>query len=161
MAAQAAGTAPRTGLRHALPWAGIVVGLWAVVPPYAGPELANLDTRVEVADHVVPGIAMLAVSVAVLALTRRRADPETGSFPLVAGMVVLLAGLWMTATHVPLVNQARRNEAGVTWAAAVWHTAPGVVVMVLGLVWAAAWWSAAGGDEADLVPSKGGGGGAG
>lgn len=156
MAAQAAGTAPRPGLRQALPWVGIVIGLWAVIPPYAGPELANLESRVEIADHVVPSIAMLAVSVAVLVLARRRSDPGTGSFPLVAGMVVLLAGLWMTATHVPLVNQARRDEAGVTWAAAIWHTAPGVVVTVLGLVWAAAWWSAAGGPEAAPAAAEGG-----
>ena len=145
--AQAAGGTSRATLRQALPWAGIVLGLWALVPPYAGPELANLESRVEVADHVVPGIVMLAVSVAVLARSRRAEDRS--AFPLVAGMVVLLAGLWMTATHVPLVNQARRGEAGVTYGAAVWHTAPGVVVMILGLVWAATYWSAAADDTAD------------
>ena len=142
MGAQAAGAAPRSPLRRALPWAGVVIGLWAVIPPYVGPELNNLNTKVEIADHVVPSIAMLAVSVAVLVRARRPVGDQ--SFPLVAGFVVLLAGLWMTATHIPLVNQARRGEAGVTDTAAAWHTTPGVVVLLLGLVWVAAWWSAAG-----------------
>ena len=140
MASPAAASSSRPTLRQVVPWAGVVIGVWALVPPYLGPSPANLETRVEVADHVVPSVVMLAASAAVLVRNRRRED--TTAFPLVAGMVVLLAGLWMTATHVPLVNQARRGEAGVTYGAALWHTVPGLVVMALGLVWAAAWWSA-------------------
>ncbi|MFP5375461.1 MAG: hypothetical protein ACLGIO_01590, partial [Acidimicrobiia bacterium] len=98
------------------------------------------STRVEVADHVVPTVLMIALSVAALASARR---PAPGLFPLVAGMGVLLAGLWMTATHVPLVAQASRDE--VSAGAAAYHTVPGLAVLALGVVWVAAHW----GDASD------------
>lgn len=139
--ATASGEAQRRPIADALPWVGIVVGLWAALPPYVGPELANLESKVEIADHVVPALVMLALSA--VCLIRARSGRQDGSLPLVAGMTVALAGLWMTATHLPLVQQALRGEAGVTKAVAAWHTTPGVVVVVLGLIWAAATWSIA------------------
>ncbi len=90
----------------------------------------------EVVDHVVPGVVLIMVSVAALALRRSRRPTD---HLLVAGLVALLAGIWMTATHVPLVAQATRNEA--SWAAAAYHTAPAVAVTVLGLAWVAKSWS--------------------
>lgn len=121
-------------LRRALPVVGLVVAAWALLPPYTGPEIGT-STRVEVADHVVPAVVMIALSVAALATARR---PAPGLFPLVAGAGVLLAGLWMTATHVPLVAQATRDEVAV--GAAAYHTAPGLAVLALGVVWVAAHW---------------------
>lgn len=138
--AQAASRSRSAELRRALPFAGLVIGLWAVLPPYTGPEI-NTETRVEVADHVVPSILMLALSLAML-FVRRRADRSPGagaSFPLLAGFGVLLAGFWMVATHIPLVSQARRGQ--VTNGAAAYHTVPGVVVLLLGLAWVALYWS--------------------
>ncbi len=123
-------------LRRALPLAGLVVGLWALLPPYTGPAI-NTETRVEVADHVVPSVLLLGLSIA--SLVRSRRGPRLSPFPLVAGFGVVLAGLWMTATHVPLVNQARQDQ--VTVAAAAYHTVPGLVVLALGLVWVVAHWS--------------------
>ena len=119
---------------------GLVIGVLALLPPYT----RDLDTemRVEVADHVIPGLVVLAVSVAVLVRARRNVL-ESGMLPLVAGFVIMLAGLWMTATHIPLVGQARRGENQVSYLDAGWHTVPGLVVLVLGLLWTAAWWSAA------------------
>ncbi|MDP9387163.1 MAG: hypothetical protein M3Q48_04360 [Actinomycetota bacterium] len=108
---------------------------WALLPPYTGPELAT-QTRVEVADHVVPALVVLALSLFALARARR---PAPGAFPLLAGLGVLLAGFWMTATHVPLVAQAARGE--VAAGAAAYHSVPGVAVVVLGTVWAWAHWS--------------------
>lgn len=113
---------------------------WAFLPPYSGPKL-NTEMRVEVADHVVPSIVLLAVSLAVLALRRRRDAPP--ALPLVAGFLVTLAGLWMVATHVPLVGQAARGEVGVSWGGAIYHSAPSLAVLVLGLVWIGAYWSEA------------------
>ena len=127
-------------LHTRLPWAGLVVALVALLPPYT--RDLNTEMRVEIADHVVPSILMVAVSVTMLVRARRR-TPETGTLPLVAGFAILLAGLWMTATHLPLVNQAREGQNDVSYLDAAWHTVPGLVVMVLGAVWAAAYWSTA------------------
>ncbi len=130
---------PPGGLRGALPFLGLVVALWALLPPYSGPELAT-EMRVEIADHVVPSILMIVLSAAALVRSRGSgAEGNKGSFMLLAGLGILLAGFWMVATHVPLVAQARRGE--VSNGVAAYHTAPGVAVMLLGLVWAALHWN--------------------
>ena len=114
------------------------MGLWALLPPYTGPAL-NTETRVEVADHVLPALVMLGASAAAFLVSRRSAPrASAANVTLVSGFLVLLAGIWMTATHLPLVGQATRDE--VTAAAAAYHTAPGVAVVVLGLVWIAVVW---------------------
>lgn len=118
---------------------GLAAGLWAVLPPYSGPPL-NTAEVVEVVDHVVPGVVLVALSTGMLALTRRAARPGAAMF--VAGLVVLLAGIWMTATHLPLVAQATDGLAPV--GAVVYHTLPGLAITVLGLVWVAAHWADAG-----------------
>jgi len=124
-------------LRRALPTIGLVMSAWAVLPPYSGPKL-NTETRVEVADHVVPSIILIAASLIVLLLSRQKAE-TAGSVSLAAGFLVVLAGLWMVATHVPLVAQANRGEVG--WGATVYHFTPSLAVLVLGLVWVGAHWS--------------------
>ncbi len=126
--------APGPTLRFCL--AGLVAGACAITPRYAGPHLDTAD-RVEVADHVVPGALVVLVSVAVLAcgLVRARRSPPM----LPAGLAVVLAGCWMTATHVPLLAQAARDEVG--WGAGLFHTLPGVAVLALGLVWAGSFWA--------------------
>ena len=137
--ADAAGNRPPAGsLRTALPYAGLVLGVWALVAPYVllGPDL-NAEGSREFADHVVPGVLVLALSAAMLARNRRGA--AAGSFPLVAGMGVALAGLWMTATHLPLVSDA--SDGVVSESVAAWHTVPGLVVLALGVVWAGVHWS--------------------
>ena len=120
--------------------AGLVVGAWAILPPYSGPAL-NTSSRVEVADHVVPGVVVLLVSAATLAIAR--GGPRPGTLPFVLGLVVLLAGIWMTATHVPLVGQALREATRdqAPAGAVAYHTVPGLAVVALGVVWAAAHWS--------------------
>lgn len=112
-----------------IPLAGVAVAAWSSLPPYAGPALV-LDPTVEVVDHVLPAVVVLAVSVVALALRRR----ATAAPMFAAGLLVVLAGFWMTVTHVPLVAQATRGE--VSWAAATWHSVPGLAVLALGAVWA-------------------------
>lgn len=133
----AAGGAPRRNesLRRALPVIGLITAAVAVLPPYTASDIGT-SMRVEVADHVIPAGVMVALSLGALARRRR---PGAGMFPLVAGLGVLLAGLWMTATHLPLVAQATRDEvdAGV----AAYHTVPGLIVLGFGIVWVAAHWS--------------------
>ena len=125
--------------RKWFPYAGLAVGVWALLPKFSGPVL-NTSDRVEIADHVVPGIVILAVSAAAVLVARRRSG-SSGTPLFVIGLVVALAGLWMTATHVPLVAQASRDE--VPWDGAVYHSLPGLAVLLLGLAWAAAYWSEA------------------
>lgn len=105
---------------------GLVAGLWAFVPYFSGPEL-NVARRVEVADHLIPGMVVLAACSAALALRLR------DTMLLVAGMAVALAGFWMTATHLPLILQAKNGEA--TWDAALYHSLPGLAVLAVGVIW--------------------------
>jgi hypothetical protein len=121
-------------LRRALPVIGLVAAGVAVLPPYTASDICT-STRVEVADHVVPAVLMALLSLAALVAARR---PRPGMFPLVAGLGILLAGLWMTATHVPLVAQATRDE--VSYGTAAYHTVPGLLVLAFGVVWTATHW---------------------
>lgn len=114
-----------------------MVGIWAALPRFVSPHL-NVASSKEVADHVVPALVVIALSVAALVLAQRGGAPPM--FMFVAGLVVCLAGLWMVATHVPLVAQAARGEPGATWAATVWHSGAAAAVAVLGIVWVATYW---------------------
>lgn len=127
---------PPTGSGRWVAVLGLLVGIWAIVPRYAGPELDTSD-RVEVADHVVPGLVVVVVSLAALLLLGRRARGSTAAFS--AGLVVTLAGCWIFATHVPLLAQAARGE--VTWGAGIFHTAPGAAVLAVGITRAAVHWT--------------------
>lgn len=127
------GPVPTTARHAALPMLtglALLVGAWALLPPYTGPFLATDDT-VEIVDHVVPGVVVIAVALGTFLLARSgRATPLL--FP--AGLGIVLAGFWMTATHLPLVLQATRQQA--PWGATVYHSLPGLAVLVLGVTWA-------------------------
>jgi len=132
---------PRQGSRLYL--LGLVIGVWAVLPPYvtAFGDL-HVESRVEVADHVVPGVIVLAFSgLAYLVLSS-----ELALFT--GGAVITLAGFWMVATHVGLISQVRNDI--VPLSALLWHGLPGVAVIVLGLVWAIRFW----GSEAEAEPQE-------
>lgn len=137
MAWPALGTEPTVTASSPLPRppkplmaAVLIVGLWGATPPWSGPWLgwgvAGVPTDIEVVDHAVPGAILVAVAVAGLA----------GRLPLAAALVSVLASLWMTATHVPLLNQAAQGR--VTLDSALFHSLPGLVLLPL-TVAAAAW----------------------
>ena len=132
-------------LKQALPYLGLAIGVWAMAAPYVllGPDL-NAAAKNEFVDHVVPGMLMIGLSLGML--VRARSGASGGTFPLIAGFGIILAGIWMTATHLPLVRDARNDV--VDGGVATWHTVPGLVVLVLGLVWAGAFWSEAGAEPA-------------
>lgn len=109
---------------------GLLVGCWAVLPPYTGPAL-NTSDQVEFVDHVVPAIVIIAISVLAFLFGRR---PNATSVLFPAGLGIFLAGFWMTATHAPLVLQATRDQA--PWDATIYHSLPGLAVLALGAVWA-------------------------
>ncbi len=99
-----------------------------------GPALATAS-RVEFADHVVPAIVIVAIAGFALWSSSRRVDP---TLVFLGGLSILLAGFWMTATHVPLVLQARRGDA--PWGATVYHSLPGLAVLAVGGFWSARFW---------------------
>ncbi|MDQ6784863.1 MAG: hypothetical protein M3063_15800 [Actinomycetota bacterium] len=124
----------RTGpLRPAL---GLLVGIGAILPVLVGPRL-SVARDVEIADHVIPGLVVLAVSAIVLVMGRRSPMSEVSMLGL--GLVMALAGLWMTATHLPLVVQAVHDEA--PWWATIFHSASAVLVLAFALMWVQVSWA--------------------
>ena len=111
---------------------GVLVGTWALLPRYGGPrlELGPRGDQLEFIDHVVPGAVVIGVSLLALLIGRRARTlgPLFG-----VGLVIVVAGLWMDATHLPLVLQATRNEA--PWGATLYHSLPGLAVLLLGVGW--------------------------
>ncbi len=118
-----------------LPWVGLVIGMWGALPHFVSPRL-NTRSSVEIVDHVVPGIVVVIASLGLL-LARTHADIH-GTYGLASGLVVFLAGVWMAATHVPLIAQAMRGEA--PWGAATFHSASALAVLVFSLVWTSVYW---------------------
>ena len=138
----AAGAAGQPDIRRWLPWAGIVVALWATLPKYSGPTLVTKSST-EVVDHIIPGVLVFLASVAALVAVRGRDAAEAegrgpGLTGFVAGLVILLAGFWMVATHVPLLAQASRGDA--PWAATIYHSSAAFAVFGFGLLWTVAHW---------------------
>ncbi len=103
----------------------LVLAVWAVTAPYADGLVGlqvNVRAAVEVVDHVIPGLVAGAAAMALLLRP---------SLALGAGLVAMMAGAWMTATHVPLAAGALRGVGSM--GAAAWHLAPGAAVLVLAL----------------------------
>lgn len=103
-----------------------VFGVFDAVAPYAanalGLHLGTLPIN-EVVDHVVPGA--LVILVAWVSLLR-------GPRALAGSLVCLVAGTWMTATHVPLLVQA--GQGLVPWETALIHSVPGILVLLVALM---------------------------
>ncbi len=125
-----------------MPIVGVAVALWASLPQYSGPKL-NVEPAKEVADHIIPAAVVLVAALVGIMVGRRSRGP--GAVRFMAGMGVLLAGLWMMATHLPLVAEALRGEA--PWPATIYHTSAALAVFGLGLLWATVTWSEAGTEE--------------
>ena len=103
----------------------VAVGVWGTIAPYVGPEVAVTAT-VEFADHVVPGAIILAVAITAI---------RHGAFGTVSASAALLAALWMTVTHVPLMSQAARGET--PWDGAIWMFVPsGSLLLLTGVAFA-------------------------
>lgn len=122
-------------IRRWLPLIGLAVAFWATLPQYSGPAL-NTEASKEVADHIIPAIVVAVACLAALALKHKGEGPGLTKF--FAGMVVLLAGFWMVATHVPLVVQAFGGDA--PWPGTIYHTSAALAVFGLGLMWTVSHW---------------------
>lgn len=113
----------RTGTRTAvaLASAGALAG---AVPWLARPAGVDVGVRtaVEIADHLVPGLVIVAGAVVLAA----------GAAPLpalLASAACLLAAVWMAASHLPLLADA--GDGVVPWGDALVHAVPGLVVAAL------------------------------
>lgn len=110
-----------------------ILGGWALAVPYvanaAGLEL-NVAPILEVIDHVVPGVVIVGGAAIVLAL--RRKDPAAHEVPVMGTVAIaMLAALWITTSHVPLLGQAAQGSAPL--AASLLHAAAGPPVLLLSL----------------------------
>jgi len=111
-----------------------LLGAWSIFPPYVGPVLGlelNVAAKVEVVDHVVPGVSIALCAALAALLARRGAEAEYGTPALVLGGVCFLGGLWQAATHAPLVFDAGGSEA--PWGAVLLHSTPGPALVVVAL----------------------------
>lgn len=112
----------------------LALAVWGAVPPWVGPlvglDVPGVPSHIEVMTHAVP--AVIAAGVAIAGLT--------GRLPLAAALLLVLAGLWETATHVPLVGQAVQGLVG--FDAALFHSVPGFAILALAVVVAVWAWRA-------------------
>lgn len=139
--ATAAAPAPGRDLAALMPLVGLGVAVWASLPKYSGPAI-NTSSTTEVVDHIVPAVVIVLASIVAILAGRRPEGP--GALRLIAGMTVLLAGLWMLATHIPLVLQTMRGgPEAASWAATIYHTTPALAVLGLGLLWSTVTWAEA------------------
>jgi hypothetical protein len=148
--AAVAAPAPGPDLARLMPLVGLGVAVWASLPQYSGPKL-NVSASKEFADHVIPAILVVLASIVGIMAGRRPQGP--GALRLIAGMAVLLAGLWMMATHIPLVLQTMRGGPdAASWEATIYHFASALAVFGLGLLWSTVTWAEA--DDSDQATAK-------
>ncbi len=103
-----------------------LLGAFSILPPYLDP--LNVDSSVEVVDHVVPGV-IIAASSATSVLLLRAGRQLDSLLLLVAVALCVLAALWETTSHVPLVLDAGQPET--PWRAVLLHSLPGPAILVL------------------------------
>ena len=108
------------------------LAVWAIAVPWVARAVGlplDVATRLEVIDHVVPGFVVLAC-----AGLLRYAGLDEGSGDLLRLAVIglaFLAGLWITATHAPLLPEAIDGIS--PWGAALLHLSAGPPVTLMAL----------------------------
>ena len=110
------------------------IGAWNMAVPFIGDVLGldvNVRTKVEVVDHVVPGL-LIALSAGYLLVLARRGPWSAQRPALFASGLAFLAGFWVLATHVPLIADAA--DGTMDWGAAIWHTIASLPIVALALV---------------------------
>jgi hypothetical protein len=109
-----------------------LLAAWAIAVPWlaraVGLEL-DVPTRLEVIDHVVPGVVVLACCALLL---HPRAGGAPGSVPRLCLLgAACLSGVWITASHLTLVPEAVDGVS--PWGAALLHLSAGPPVAILAL----------------------------
>ncbi|MGH9122642.1 MAG: hypothetical protein ACRDYC_12005 [Acidimicrobiales bacterium] len=124
-------TSPPGGFPGREPSAGflfisLLAGLYATLPGfYAGGLSASRGT--EVADHIVPGLIVLAL---VYSAARW---PHSRPVRTLARWGLVLTGAWMGISQVSLVSQAVRGQSA--WGPVVYHCSSAAAVVVVAAVW--------------------------
>jgi len=111
-----------------LAWVVAALGIASIAVPDTGRALGvdvDVDRSVEIVDHVVPGLATV-VAALVLWMSAERFGVQ-----LAAWGAVLLAGLWVTVSHIPLVADAGQGVVG--WPDALFHATLGAPILLIGL----------------------------
>jgi len=109
-----------------------LLGAASIFVPYVDALLGlevRVAMRVEVADHVIPGLVVAAGALASVLLLRGRAGIPRSVPLLVATAACFLGGLWMTSTHVPLLVEA--GEGIAPWGGAILHSVLGPPIVVM------------------------------
>ena len=118
----------------ALAFLAILGGL-STTPPYLGGaigvELGNISSTVEIVDHVVPGLLVFLAAGLSFLLLRAGSLNQDGLLLAVAVAICMLAGVWETTSHVPLVLEGGRPES--PWGAVVLHSLLGPFIAGLSL----------------------------
>jgi hypothetical protein len=131
-----AGTRGLSWGRGTVSWRALLVllGGWSILPPYLGPAVGlelDVSSSVEVVDHVVPGAAIILCGGLSLLRVNRDAAEEESLLVLAATGVCILAALWQTVTHVPLLFDAGGSDA--PWGAVLLHSTSGPLLLALSL----------------------------
>jgi hypothetical protein len=112
-----------------------ILGAVSILPPYVGPvvglELEGIDSIVEVVDHVIPGIIIFLAAGASFLLLRSGRLKEDSIVLASALAISLLAAVWQTSSHIPLILDGGRPEA--PWGAVILHSTIGPIMTVLSL----------------------------
>lgn len=107
------------------------IGAWTIIVPYLA-ILLDLEVKVaaivEVVDHVIPGLVVLAAGLYLRARAQRRALASHRPALLAAG-AAFVAGFWVLATHAPLIGDAALSDQ--PWDAAIWHSIAALPTVVL------------------------------
>ncbi len=101
--------------------------------PFAADALGlgvDVRTSLELIDHVVPGASVTVPAVLALALAARYPSRRM-AVEIALAAVSTLAGVWVFATHVPLLIDAA--DGSVTWSSALIHSALGLPLAALGI----------------------------
>ena len=112
-----------------------VLGPVAILPPYLGPEiglkLQGIASSVEVVDHVIPGILIFLAAGSCFLLVRAGRMAQDSLVLATAVALCMLAGVWQTSSHIPLVLDGGRPES--PWDAVILHSTLGPVITLLSL----------------------------
>jgi len=108
------------------------IGAWTIIVPYLGDALGlgvTVPPRVEVVDHTVPGVLVVATGLYLHRLARRQTLAGQ-RFALPAAGVCFLAGFWVLVTHIPLLGDAATADQ--PWGPAIWHSIAALPVVGVG-----------------------------
>jgi len=112
----------------------VLLGAWSALPPYLGPAVGlalDVPAKVEVVDHVLPGVAIALGGAAAALLARRGEEAERSPLSVALTSVCFLGGLWQAATHAPLVLDGGGRET--PWGAVLLHSTAGPLIAAIAL----------------------------